>query len=214
MAKIYLLSNKKFDDVVNIEVFKIKFLEPSKEFNIQKYDALLLTSKNSVYALNNFVEGWKTIPCFAIAPITAEVISKHGGNVEYVAHCSGGDEFAQEIKEKLLDKKVLYVRATRVVSNLVSILQSNGVEVEELIAYETVCNDTLDSIDFDDNSVVIFTSPSSIECFFKKYSWKESLHAVVIGNTTAKYLPSHIKYTISSQTSMEECVKLARELIF
>ena len=61
----------------------------------------------------------------------------------------------------------------------------------------------------DKNSTIIITSPSSVECFFKKYSWEDSFKAIAIGRTTAMYLPKNIECEISSITSVEECVKLA-----
>ena len=62
----------------------------------------------------------------------------------------------------------------------------------------------------EDNSIFIFTSPSSVECFFNQYSWNDSYKAIVIGKTTANYLPANINYKISSITSIEECIKLAK----
>ena len=76
--------------------------------------------------------------------------------------------------------------------------------------WQTTCNDDLKIIDLEKNSTIIFTSPSSVECFFKKFSWHSSFKAIVIGKTTALYLPEYIKdYQISSTTDVKECVKLA-----
>ena len=60
---------------------------------------------------------------------------------------------------------------------------------------------------------IIFSSPSSVECFFKNYTWDESYKAVVIGKTTAKYLPSNVEYIISKETSIDVCIKLAKKWI-
>ena len=62
----------------------------------------------------------------------------------------------------------------------------------------------------EDDSIIIFTSPSSVKCFFNKFSWNSSYKAIVIGKTTATYLPKEIKnYQISSSTSVKDCVTLA-----
>ncbi|MCG3716967.1 uroporphyrinogen-III synthase, partial [Aliarcobacter butzleri] len=82
--------------------------------------------------------------------------------------------------------------------------------LDEIIAYKTSCKKS--NIILEENSIFIFTSPSSVECFFKQYSWKNSYKAIVIGKTTAEFLPSNINYEISSQTSVEECIKLAKQL--
>ncbi|MBP6289553.1 MAG: uroporphyrinogen-III synthase, partial [Aliarcobacter sp.] len=83
-----------------------------------------------------------------------------------------------------------------------------GIDIDEIISYKTSCNKQ-ERKALDKNSTIIFTSPSSVECFFKKYSWEDSFKAIAIGKTTALYLPKNIKCEISSLTSVEECVKLA-----
>ncbi len=207
MAKIYLLSNQKYSHVENLEVFQIKHIK--SEIDLLKYDALVFTSKNAVYSLDSFNKDWKKIPSYVIAPKTANVIEKLGGNIAFVGVTSHGNEFAQELLKVLRNKKVLYVKALKTVSNLVGILKENKIQLDELVAYETSCRDS--KIDLEDNSIFIFTSPSSVECFFKQYSWKDSFKAIVIGKTTAEYLPKNVDFTMTVETSIDECVKLAKE---
>ncbi len=211
MNKIYLLNNQKYEGVENLEVFKIEYIE--NKLDLSKYDALLITSKNAVYSLDSFNEQWKSIPCFAIAPKTAKVIGKCGGKVEFIGSSGHGNDFAKELIEKLKNKKVVYIRAKSVVSNLVQILNDNNIDVDELITYKTVCNDKI-TTEIENNSIIIFTSPSSVNCFFENFTWNNSLKAIAIGKTTAKYIPKEIKYEISSKTSIEECIKLAKMVTF
>ena len=211
MSKIYLLSSKKYKDVENIQIFKINYI--NKDIDFSKYDFLIVTSKNAIYSVNSFNKNWKKIPCIAIAKMTAKEILKLDGIVEFVGTSGHGDEFAKEIIDKIKGKKVLYLRAKKVVSNLVEILKENSIEVNESIVYETVCNDFV-NLKIEKNSTIIFTSPSSVECFFKKFQWNDSLKAVVIGKTTAKYLPNNISYEISAETSIEECIKMAKTIEF
>lgn len=211
MNKIYLLNNQKFEGVENLEIFKIEFI-PSF-VDIKKYDALIFTSKNAIYSLDSFNNDWKTIPSCAIALKTADIIKQKGGNLFFTGKSSHGNEFAKELIPILKNKKVLYVRALKVVSNLVEILKEENIDIEELVTYKTVCNKDLD-LNISDNSTIIFTSPSTINCFFKKYTWNDTLKAIVIGKTTAKYLPKDVKYQISAKTSIQECIKLAQMAIF
>lgn len=207
MSKIYLLNNLPFEGVENLEVFKIEYL-PSK-IDLSSYDALIFTSKNAIYSLDSFNKEWKDIDSYAIAPKTASIIESYGGNVKFIGKSSHGDEFAKELIPLFNKKKVLYIRASKVVSKLNQILKDNKVNIDELITYKTVCNiNTLD-IELEDNSTIVFTSPSSVKCFFKKYKWNSTLRAVVIGKTTSKYLPLNIDFEISPSTSIEECIKLA-----
>ncbi|XOB60730.1 uroporphyrinogen-III synthase [Campylobacterota bacterium DY0563] len=206
MSKIYLLSNQKYDSVENIEVFKIEYIKSNVD--LKEYDALIFTSKNAVYSLDSFNNDWKSIPSYAIAQKTADVISKEGGDVKFTGNSGHGNDFAKELISLLKDKKVLYIRALRVVSNLVETLKKSDIAIDELITYKTICNDNINK-KIEKNSSIIFTSPSSIECFFKTYTWDSSLKAIVIGKTTAKYLPDYVDFKISDKTSIEECIKLA-----
>lgn len=208
MKKIYLLNEQKHKDVENLEVFQIEYIK--SDVDLKKYDALVFTSKNGVKAINSFNQDWKNIPSYAIAQKTANTIIKLGGVVEFIGNSGHGNDFAYELKNVLKDKKVLYVKALKTVSNLPNILKENGIFLDEIIAYKTSCKKS--NIILEENSIFIFTSPSSVECFFKQYSWKNSYKAIVIGKTTAEFLPSNINYEISSQTSVEECIKLAKQL--
>lgn len=209
MAKIYLLNNQKFPFVENLEVFEIKYLEA--QIDLSFYDGLIFTSKNAIYSLESFNKNWKQIPAYAIALKTAEIIKKLGGKLAFIGATSHGNEFAKELLEILKGKKILYIKALKTVSNLPEILKNNGVFLDELIAYETVCKKS-NSI-LEKGSIFIFTSPSSVECFFKQYSWDDSYKAIVIGKTTANYLPNNVNFKISPITSVEECINLAKQML-
>lgn len=209
MAKIYLLNNQEFKDVENLEVFGINYI--SSDINLKNYEALVFTSKNAIYSIDSFNKDWKNIPSYVIAPKTAKIVNNLKGNLAFTGISSHGNEFAEELIPLLKGKKVLYIKASKTVSNLSNILKENNTDLDELIAYETTCKKVNKSLE--KNSVFIFTSPSSVECFFKQYTWNDSYKAVVIGKTTANYLPKEVDFLISSETSIEECIKLARQLI-
>ena len=209
MAKIYLLSNQKYSNVENIEVFHIEYIK--SDLNLSNYDALIFNTKNAIYSLDSFNKDWKKINSYVIAPKTSQVIEKLGGKVVFTGITSHGNEFAKELIDLLKDKKVLYIKALKTVSNLVGILKENEILIDELIAYKTSCKKT--NIILENSSVFIFTSPSSVECFFKQHIWKDSYKAIVIGKTTAKFLPKEVDYIISSETSIDECINLARQTL-
>lgn len=209
MSKIYLLSNQKYPDVQNIEVFNIEYIK--SDIELSSYDALIFTSKNAVYSLNSFNQNWKNIDSYSIAPKTAQTVKELNGKVVFTGITSHGNEFAQELITLLKNKKVLYIKALKTVSNLVEILRNNEILIDELVTYKTSCKKS--NISLEDNSIFIFTSPSSVECFFNQYSWNDSYKAIVIGKTTAKYLPKNVNCIISSQTSIDECINLAKQTI-
>ncbi|MCT7461608.1 uroporphyrinogen-III synthase [Aliarcobacter cryaerophilus] len=206
MSKIYLLNEQKFDGVENLEVFEIEYLK--FDLDLKKYDALVFTSKNAIFSLEENGISWKSIPSYVIAPKTADIAKEFGANIAFIGFSGHGNDFAYELIPYLKDKKILYVRALKTVSNLANILKENGINIDEVIAYKTSCNKQ-EKKALDKNSTIIFTSPSSVECFFRKYIWEDSFKAIAIGRTTAMYLPKNIECEISSITSVEECVKLA-----
>jgi len=211
VSKIYLLSNENIlnENIINLPIFDIKYID----FNIDltQYDGLIFTSKNAVYSMkNNNI--WTTIPSYAIAKKTAKIIEQNSGDVIYTGNSGHGDDFAKELILLLQGKKVLYIRAKKVVSNLVDILNKNGVICDELITYETVCKEYDKKFKPNKNAIIIFSSPSTIKCFFNNFSWDESYLAIAIGKTTAKYFPKNINYQISDTTSLQSCIELAKKI--
>lgn len=209
--KIYILSDKKVKNTINLPMINISYISQNIKFS--EYDAIVFTSRNAIKSLDSYGEDWKKIPAYVIAPETAKTLKSLGGNVSYIGDSGHGNDFAQEIKEKLSGKKVLYACGKKVVSNLFEILNDSGVFCERVVVYETVCKKYEEKIILPKDSVIIFSSPSTLACFFKNISdWDESYKAVSIGKTTAQYFPNHIKPFISETTSLESCVEKALEL--
>jgi|AYRG01.1.fsa_nt_gi uroporphyrinogen-III synthase len=209
MNDIYLLNDMHVSGIKNIPLLGIRFLP--RQIDILKYDALVFTSKNAVYALDSFNPKWKSVPCFVIAQKTANVLEQLGGNVAFIGNSGHGNDFASELIPVLKNKRVLYLRAKKVVSNLVSLLKEAHINVDEAIIYETACNKIKHLEVPKPGSVIIFSSPSTIECFFENFSWESSYKAVAIGQTTAQYLPTYVPYVVSKTTSIEDCIALAKE---
>ena len=63
------------------------------------------------------------------------------------------------------------------------------------------------------DAIIIFTSPSTVECFFKNFVWDESYKAVVIGKTTQKYLPENIEIHIADKPLITSAIEKAFSLI-
>ncbi len=207
---IYILSEKKFTGAKNLPVIKINFLD--KQINLSRYDALVFTSKNAVEALEKNGTTWRDKELYSIGTGTTKAIEEKGAKATYTAKSSYGDNFAQEISKILKDKKVLFPRAKVVTSKLNIILKSANIDLEEEIVYETVCNNNQLKKP-EKNSIIIFSSPSTIECFFKKFTWDISYKAVVIGEKTASFMPSEISYILSSKQNIPACIEVAESLL-
>ncbi len=208
---IYILSEKKFDGALNLPVIKINFLDFKVDLSL--FDALIFTSKNGVEAIDRVNKTWRYKEIYSIGSGTTKAIKDKGVEVAYTAKSSYGDNFAKEIQNKLYGKRVLFPRAKVVTSQLNKILQNAGINLSEIIAYETVCN-SKDLSNPPKDSVIIFSSPSTIKCFFKKFTWDESYKAVVIGEKTASFIPKEIRYTLSKKQSIPECIKLGYTLLY
>lgn len=210
MNDIYILNDMKIEGIKNIPLLGIRFLP--NDINFLEYDALIFTSKSAAYSIDSFNQDWKKVPSYVIASKTAKVIKELGGNVAFIGNSGHGNDFACELMPVLKNKKALYLRAKKVVSNLMPLLKNENLDVSDIVVYETACN-TVENIELPSkNSVIIFSSPSTIECFFNNFSWDESYKAVVIGETTAKYLPKDIPFFVSKTTSIEDCIALASKL--
>ena len=208
---IYLLSDTFHEGVVNLPQIKVTCKDI--ELDLTPYDALIFSSKNGVNAIENINKKWRKIPAYAIGNPTAKTVTKLDGNLVYAAKSSYGDDFAKEIYPKLKGKKVLFLRAKKVLSNLENILKDSGVDLKSEVVYETTCTDKKSLHVEDKNSVFIFSSPSTVECFFSQYKWKEDYIAVCIGNVTARAFPYTISLHMSKIQTIPACIKLAKTLI-
>ena len=208
---IYILSDREFKGAINLPVIGIRYFELG--IDISTYDALIFSSKNGVLALESSGVEWREIPAYSIGRGTSLVIKELSGNLVYEAKNSYGDNFAHEIKDSLEGKRVLFLRAKVVSSNLNTILKESGVLLDEYIIYETICNNCNKLKTPDDESVIIFSSPSTIECFFKCFEWDSSYKAVVIGKVTASHMPNGVDFFISESQNIPSCIKKANEIL-
>jgi len=207
---IYLLSESSFEGVVNLPL--IKSTCNDIDVDLSAYDALIFTSKNGVRAIDKINQNWKEISSYAIGKPTADEVDRLDGSLEFIAKSSYGDDFANELKVVLKGKKVLFLRAKIVLSNLEGILRDEGIDINSIAVYDTTCNDELKPKNLKKKSIIIFTSPSTIECFFKYFQWDDTNIAVCIGSKTLSLLPKYITSHMSKEQTIISCIELAKSL--
>lgn len=207
---IYILSDKKVKYAKNLPMIETKAIP--QDLDLSGYDALIFTSKNGVKYADKLTPDWKKIPSYAISAQTAKEIKDLNGKIAFVGKENHGDEFAYELLEHLKGKKVAYVGAEKIVSNMMGIFKEHKVECDHIPVYRTICKVYENSIKLPADSIIIFSSPSTIECFFQNVTWDESFTAISIGRTTEKYFPDGIKPLISDNTSLKSCVCKALSL--
>ena len=205
---IYLFSLTPYEGVTHINSLRVSYFTPHIDF--KNYDFLIITSKQIVEALKNYDESWQNLGVLAIAKLTAEAVKKAGGKV--LEFGSGyGDNLAEIIFSYHKEKRWLYLRAKEVASDFALTCKQNGHHIDEAILYETSCSDECLHVRVQEDATLIFTSPSSVECFLKHHDFKETQNIIVIGTTTAKALPLHVSYQIASQQTMQSCIQKAQE---
>jgi uroporphyrinogen-III synthase len=205
--KIYLFATSKSKDAINIKSLDVRFLKPDIDFS--KYNYLIITSKQTVKALEQYdTKDFIDIPALCVSIKTANLYKEFGGKILAVGD-GYGDNLAKNIKEYPKETKWLYLRAELIASDFVQKSRDEGYEIDEEILYVSECSKEILDVRVSDDSTLIFTSPSSIECFLKNNTIHPDAKVIVIGTTTANCLPKGISYIVSENTSIESCVELA-----
>ena len=209
---IYLVgSNLEFDGVKTLVLNDIKFNKFS--VNLAEFDALVLTSKNSVNALRFNQISPDNLQIYSIGEGTSCAASKVGFAQIYTAKNAHGNDFAAEIAPLLRGKKTLFLRARATASRVGEILRESGVNLTQIIAYENVFKPLGEEQKPPKNSAIIFTAPSAVRNFTRNFGWDESYKAVAIGLTTAKELEIFTSPAVSAQQNINACVSLAKTLL-
>ncbi len=209
MRPIYLISKTPHGGVHHIPVLSTYFFTPEIDFTL--YDGIIITSKQTVQALHHYPIDWNRLPCVCVSEPTAHAASQAGAiNIKI------GNGYGTSIPEILraYRGKWLYLRPNVIAFDWVKGAKEEGILIDEVVMYETRCNEAMGEINIAKESVLIFTSPSSIECFTQKSAILPSHAVVVIGKTTQKALPVGIQSVLSERTSVQSCVEKARELSF
>ncbi len=204
---IYLCSPKEVKDTISLPMIKFKLLKNSIDY--QGCDTLMFTSKQAIIFTDEIDKSWVKYPVIAIGEKTKEVAKNLGANVIYQPKKYYGEELAKDIIKDFRDKKILYIRPKVVSFDTKSFLEKNNIFIKEEIIYETNCI-KYEKKSLQKDAVIIFTSPSTINCFFKNFDWDDSFRAVVIGKTTQKHLPSYVKAYVATKQTIQSCIDMAK----
>lgn len=207
---IYLFATSKNPHAITINSLYIKLLKPAIDFS--KYDYLIITSKKASEALKQydnkeFIK--KQALCISLE--SAKSFRSIGGRVLDVGD-GHGDNLKAKIKSYPKGTKWLYLRAKVIASDFAQKLNEHGYHIDEAVVYESKCSKEIERAQIEEKSVLIFTSPSGINCFLKTHTISSNAKVIVIGETTAKALPQGIKYLLPEETTIESCIELAQKL--
>ncbi len=210
MRPVYLFSISSHPDTVSVNSLSITFLQPEIDFS--KYDAFIITSKQASKALEQYqTQLFQNIPALCVSKASAKSYEAIGGRVLDVGE-GYGDNLVQKIKNYPKSMRWLYLRAKVVASDFVFVSKKEGYLIDEAIVYVSECSKDILNVEVVEESILIFTSPSSLECFLQTHTLSKRSTLIVIGKTTAKAVPKGIEYHISEKTTIESCMELAKSI--
>jgi uroporphyrinogen-III synthase len=209
LRPIYLISKTPYEGAIHIPILTISFLNPSIDFT--HYQGIILTSKQAVLVLKNYSFDWNHLQCICVSEGTA-ALAREVGAVNVEVGDGYGTSIPSVLKGKKRDGKWLYLRPKIVASDWVEAAREEGYEIDEAIVYETTCNEETANMAVSAEGILIFTSPSTIRCFIQNHPILPTHKVVAIGTTTQNALPAGIASHLSSTTSVEAAVDLARQI--
>ena len=205
---VYLLNDVEFEGVCNLPLLATEYLKPSIDFS--EVNSLIITSQKALKALEIMDAPWRDKHLFTVGEATAKLVHSLGGRVRYSAE-GYGEDLARAIIRQFPLGRYLYCRGKEVATDVGSMLRRSNIRVQDAVVYSTRCDSSVHR-EIPGGSVIIFTSPKTVRCFFKIWEWDGSWKAVAIGKTTKKAIPGNIDVAIPDSPSYEEAVALAKRL--
>jgi len=205
---VYLTSPLRKEGVFSLPM--IRFETVTDRIDYQGCDTLMFTSKQAVVCAEELDPDWKRFPAVAIGPATASRIRELGGTVLHQPEKFYGKSLAEDLAGFFRERRLLYLRPETVSFDSRAYLEQAGIELREQIIYRTACRHYRAEEAPPPNSIIVFTSPSTIHCFLKNFLWREDYRAVVIGTATLEHLPEGCRYAVAQTPSIDACVAKAR----
>jgi uroporphyrinogen-III synthase len=195
-------------DVTHMPLLATKWLEP--RLDLSRFDGIIFTSKNGIDALERIDPSWKKLPVLCVGKATRQKADALGATILDTAD-GYGDGVGELLRTRYRDKKWLYARPKVVASDFVRKARDSGIAVEEAVVYETVCRAEAVDDAIDANAVLIFTSPSAVQCYLTRFALHGTQTIVVIGRTTERTLQGHDVH-VAAEPTVAACIALAKQL--
>ena len=179
---------------ITTEPIKTDELKSNLKSFLQQNITAVFTSKNAVQAFDQIANGNVPWNIFCIGQSTKKLASKIFGEEKI----SGVADNAAALSEVILHadatlaigiKKVIFFCGKQRRDELPIKLKEKGLEVEEIIVYETL--ETPQKISRKNYDGILFFSPSAVNSFFSLNKINELMQIFVIGKTTADAIQQH-----------------------
>ena len=207
---IFLCSPKKVEGVKALPMIEFRRLKDN--ISLKEFDSIIFTSKQAIVFTNEITKEWLDKKILAVGGATAKFAKELGAKDIYNPKEFYGKELAKDIVKNFKNSKILYIRPKAISFDSKSFLEKEGIFIKEEILYETNCK-KYSNKQLPKNSIIIFTSPSTIECFFKSFKWDSSFLAVVIGKSTLQKLPKNVTAYVAKRATIDSCVEKAIDII-
>ncbi|MDE5591744.1 MAG: uroporphyrinogen-III synthase [Helicobacter sp.] len=211
-----------YKNIKTLDLLKLSILKDSNLLEKLKIcDSLIFTSKNAIFALQKTLKDkWHDIPCYVIGNGSNQALKHFGIKAAFVGKGIQGDSFAKDLSNLLKEKNPLFIRAQKIASRLIEILQQANIPIEQSILYKssiiTLNQQEKNQLKPPKDSIIFFSAPSCIQAFLKNFSWQEDYIALCIGKTTLESaknaLGSKATLFLSPKANIKESLHFARHL--
>ncbi|HVZ95396.1 MAG TPA: uroporphyrinogen-III synthase [Chitinophagaceae bacterium] len=193
--KIEILSTKRLDKAIDsddIVIDEIPFIETrgiddgSVKKKIQQLSGqqihAIFTSRNAAEMVGKYVaknEPWKI---YCTGDKTKDTILHFFPCAFIATVAENAADLAWIILKDISVKSVIFFCGNQRRDELPEILVQNGIDMEEVMVYETISRPVTITKEYDG---VLFFSPSAVESFFSKNKLNDNTICFAVGNTTA-----------------------------
>ena len=162
---------------------------------LQRNIIAVFTSKNSVMAFEQIINAEVPWKIFCIGQSTKKAVAKLFGEEKVSGTADNASELADVILENCKNEKIIFFCGRQRRDELPEKLKGEGIEVEEIVVYNTI--ETPQKISRKNYDGILFFSPSAVTSFFSLNKIKEQSQIFAIGKTTADTIHQHIEKEVN-----------------
>lgn len=227
MAQYTILSTKKLDPRLKaamaekgVEVMEEEFISIRPIITHQKYQeiwpwisnpadtAVLFTSQHAVTTIDKYLHGGDAyyIPdhwnVFCLNGATRERVQEMLSEEQILNTAPNATELAARIIAHGQYKRIVFFCGNLHLDTLPRLLTAAGIEVVEIVVYETVATPVVTTAHLD---AILFFSPSGVKSFFSANTLARNTMCFAIGDTTAASISEHTgNKVITSEAPTQE----------
>jgi uroporphyrinogen III methyltransferase/synthase len=176
--------------VVHTPLIKI---EPSSEWHYTSHDIIIFTSRYGVsyfFKLDFDIRQLSGVQIFSVGKTTTAELRKHHLIPDFESPTQSAEGIINYFKSNnIVGKKILLPRSDKGLKTLSDALAEMGNNVTDVAVYTNTFNDEAEKVNIDDFQKIVFSSPSGVEAFKRKYGkLPEGIPLLAKGKTTMEKL--------------------------